>query len=100
MVGWVSGVEQIQQTDTAVEITALTQVVAFHLQQVEGMEGFTHRLAIDQDIKRDLGYCFADGFRDGNNESPAVDTDHIIALLADHEAAAIVLFLEAVVDIV
>ena len=54
------------------------------------------RLAIGYDGQSDP----KDGLRDGDNEPPAVDAGNLIALLADHEAAAVVLFLEAVVAVV
>lgn len=60
------------------------------------MECIAHGFAIDEDIERDLFDGLTDRIRDGNDESPAVDAGDGVALLADHESAAVVLFLEAV----
>ena len=60
------------------------------------MERVAHGLAVDEDIEGDVFDRFTDGIRNGDDESPAVDAGDFIALLADHEAAAVVFFLEAV----
>ena len=84
------------QAGEAIDVAALTEVVALHFQQVEGMEGIAHGFAINEDIERDLLEGFTDRIRDGNDESPAVDAGNGVALLADHESAAVVFFLKAV----
>ena len=80
----------------AIEVAAVAEAVALHFQQVEGVESVAHGLAVDEDIEGDFLDRVADWIRDGDDKSPAVDAGDFIALLADHEAAAVVLFLEAV----
>jgi hypothetical protein len=60
------------------------------------MQHFANGLAVDEHVERDLCDRLADRVRDGDQQSPAVDAGDFVTTLADHEAAAVVLFLEAV----
>ncbi len=59
------------------------------------MEYVAHGFAVDEYIAWDLFNGLTDGVGDGDDQSPAVDSGDGVALFADHEAATVVLFLEA-----
>ena len=59
------------------------------------MERFAHGLAVDEDVPADLRNRVADGFRDGDDETAAVDAGDGVALFADEHPAAVVFRLEA-----
>ncbi len=59
------------------------------------MKGVTDRLTVDEDIHGEFLECVADGFRDGDEESTAVDAGDLVPALPDHEATSVELLLEA-----
>ena len=90
------GRDHHDETGEAVDVTTLAHVMSFDFEEVEGMEDVTNRFAIDEQIVGDLRNGLTDGFRDGDDESAAVDAGDGIALFADHEPSSVDLFLEAV----
>ena len=83
------------QPGEPIDVATLAMVLAVHFQQVEGVERVAHGLAIEKHVLRDLRNRLADWFGHGDDQAPAVDAGDGIALLADHEPAAVMLFLEA-----
>lgn len=78
-----------------VHVALHAQAAAVEFEQVENMERVAHGFAIDEDIDGNVFDGFTDGPWDGDDEATAVDAGDFIALLADHQAAAVVFLLEA-----
>ena len=59
------------ESGETIEVATVTEVVAFHFEQVEGMQRVANGLAIDEDIERDVFDGLADRIRNGDGQSPA-----------------------------
>ncbi len=91
----VEWVQQEKQVAVAVEVADGAEILAVEFQQVEGMEGFADGLAVDEEVSGDGGGGPGDGGGQFDDEAAAVDAGDALAELGDHDAAAVVFFLEA-----
>ena len=91
-----ASVEDPHQAVVTVDAGSLADVDTADFQQVEGVEGSAHGLAVDQAVHRQVASGFHDGLRQRHNEAAAVDAVDLLAGLADEHAPAVVLFLEDV----
>ncbi len=97
--GMIKGVEHVPHPQISHRERQMTHVLRDDGEQVEGMEGVSHRFTIENEVSRVFCCVACDPVRNRGGESQAVDAGDFVAVLSEDQTAAIELLLHPVVGI-